>query len=241
MKSNDHKIYLKFVEANYKALEDAFYVALDDLEQKLGDLNISMPISSLPTFEFITNWLTGDFSATYVFNRLDKLDIPDVARKQLTRKLTTLMFENAEVSEYVKLTIAKIKEEVVPLYEKYLKSLLVYFKILSFVEAKEMPLVWVEKRIKENGTSEVWKHQMPTDQLIKKFLAYDLSNTNVKLRLGMNMVSFHENYNINIKYQNVVLGPKRSIDQVAKELGISRTFFGIKLQDTLKTALEDLK
>lgn len=240
MVTSSYKHYIKFLSKKHDEFEEKFYRIVDDFEQKAGDLKIKAPRVFSPTFQFLQSWIDGDLSAKEVYEILVRMDPAEVAKKQITRTLTAFMFQNEPMREYTKYSLSKLNSDVVPLYSDYLKYLTTYFKILTSIESNQIPVTWIEKSLHSNGTIHVTTYNMFTDQLIKKFRIYDMGNSKKKLKIGINLLRFTEEYN-NIIYENIVIGPRSYIDRIASVFNIKMTIYGNEIHQTMNQALKDLK
>lgn len=168
--TNSLRLYRDLMAKKFKESEGLYYGYVDDLTEKLGDLDFHgdtpVPGFEIRQFDFIKDWEYGEISSADVHFFLKKMNPSDVAEKHLTRKLTNYMFQNEEAANYIKCVLPEIKSKVLPVYTRYLHMLTSYFNKLAIEDAKQEPVTWLEVAIQVDGSFKTSIKDMPINQAI---------------------------------------------------------------------------
>lgn len=171
--------YQELMGKKFKESEGAYYTVIDDLTQKLGDLDecgggADVPDFMLKRFPFIYEWENGEISAAQALHRLKQMDPEEVAHKHLTRALTNYMFKDNRAAEYIKGILPDIKTNIVPTYKRYLELLTRYFQKMADEDAKQVPVSWLEVSIQKDDSFRTNLTDMPVNQVINYLDTYFL-------------------------------------------------------------------
>lgn len=190
--------YQELMAKKFKESEGAYYTVIDDLTQKLGDIDLqgqAVPGFELYGFPFITDWEHGWISATSVHQRLMLMKPEEVAHKHLTRRLTSYMFQNDMAAEYIKGILPDIKTRICPIYKKYMEMLTEYFRKLSVEDAKQIPLTWLEVHHQKDGSLTTSLKDMPINQAVNHLDTYFLNEiTKEGYWFGTNVIVIDEDF-----------------------------------------------
>jgi hypothetical protein len=181
----------------FKESEGLYYTHIDDLVEKLADIDIGQtleqPDFELNQFPFLLDWEFGHISSQEVCESLQHLKPAEVAHKHLTRKLTNYMMKNDEAREYIKSILPDIKERICPIYTRYIELLQTYFSKLAFEDARQVPMTWLEVTVKPDNSMTTRIDDMPFNQVlnyIDTYFIHDIDQTG--FFLGKNIFVIHE-------------------------------------------------
>ncbi len=141
------KRYQSFMGRQFNESETKFNDLMDELIKKLVDLGIStqdIPLLTIPKVSFVEDWERGLLTSKGVYNLLKGWDVNEVAHKHLTRKLTKFMFDHDTAADYVKGVLPIIKADIIPVYEKYLKTMIRFFDKARQCDEGQVELTWLE-------------------------------------------------------------------------------------------------
>lgn len=234
-------LYIKHLSKHFKLFDDKYYSIVDDLEQKLFNLGIhKIPDFKITEFVFVEDWLNGKKSSQVVFNIFNGMDINSVANKRITRKLVDFMFKNESVAEEVKVTLAELKLQALPLYINYLNMVKKYFEKLSQWDATQIPIVWIEQYLPddEKGEIKTYVNEMCLNQFINLYNYAILDHIEDGYYLGDNVIHLDES-NAMGRCLHWILGPKTYIDIVKKECSIVREVIGKAEKDAFLKVISE--
>lgn len=214
-----------YVRKKYQLAEEAYYLIIDDLQQKIADLGevnqTLVPDLNLYTFSFIKEWQNGSQDTKYIFNILKAMPKETVARTQLTRKLTKFM-HNKEKScpktyEYTKFALEKIIADVMPKYINYLEFLTKFFEKMQKIDNEQIPLTWLKQTFRNNGEVIKSVRDITLNQAFREIKTMVILHNSEKYMVGKNLVIFNEELSDNDEDLHWIFGPESYINQL-KEL-----------------------
>lgn len=226
----------------YKAIEQAYYPIVDELEQKLSDLKITdLPDFDLHEFSFIKQWQNGDCNAKDVLDVLKSMKPFDqVAEARLTRKLTNYMeFKKMDIlCDYMIPARALIATNAVPLYSKFLGMLETFFTKLTEMEREQMKVTWISQAHK-GDEYETIVQDITLNQTVCQLHYFIPGFNNSKYFMGDNILCLDEDQAQNAHVVHWIFAPKEYIDFLKKEFNIKDAMDILKESAYVSTMIKE--
>lgn len=186
--------YQKVLKKKFTEVEAAYYEHVDELTQKLGDLDSKFEDVdfNLHQFKFIEEWELGLIDSQRVHNIIQNFDAEEIAYVTMTRRINNFMFRHEETSDYVKYTLVKIKENAVPLYTKYIDLLKRFFEKAADCDKKQEKLTWVTVTLVDNNTRTNYAEDFTLNQAVRQIDAYIIEHIDQTFYLGENLICLNE-------------------------------------------------
>lgn len=210
--------YQNSLKIKFEKIEDEYYTIVDELIEKLDDLEPAEKWKEPPEFELgqlriIQDWESGLASSNDVLDMLEGWDLEETARLHMTLKLRNYMFRNEEFTEYLKPVIAEVNAKVAPLYLGYLKNLKTFFTRATECDMAQIDLTWLEVVVgKETKTSIA---EMTLNQTVRQLTTFVWRYVDSSFFLGDHIICLNEGPDEkNVHRSHWVFGPKAYIDML---------------------------
>ncbi len=169
----------RWLKENYSEVETLFYEHVDELEQKIADLDLGVepPGLTFREYSFILDWETGHLSSAEVaeiFQHMAKDHYRSAARARAIKPLQNFMFKHPEVADYVKHTISVLEADVVPKLVKCLMMMGNAFRLMADIDSRQFCVTWVEQTF-EKGQPYLTHEDLPLNQAIRQLDSYVMS------------------------------------------------------------------
>lgn len=218
-----------FLRRKFQETENAYYPIIDDLTQKLADLELhtrkgelKFPDFDIHQFSFIKDWQDGDKSSRQVYAILKTMDMPLVAETQLTRRLDHYMHGRQEtiIGDYVIPCKELVLRKAVPLYAKYLDMLVRYFAKLVEIDQQQEPVTWLEQMHNEDGTIARKIEDLSLNQVIRQLDHQVIPFSDTRYTVGDNIICLNEEMARGAYAIHWLFAPKSYIDELKKQYKI---------------------
>ncbi len=224
------------MENKYRELEGQYYPIVDELEQKLFDLdgiNINLiPDFTLREFSFVKDWQEGYVDSQYVLSIITTFDKERVAKDRLTRKLSNYMLmkhQKDAVLDYITPVRALIETHAVPLYVTYLNMMEKFFTKVTDLEKNQMKVTWIEQVTENNRLKDSSVHDMTINQVIRQIQTEVMPYNINKYFIGSNIIIFDERL-VEKNSTHWIFAPAEYVDILKKEFKVY-DFMDISLKD----------
>lgn len=217
-----------FMRKKYAELEKAYYPIVDDLEQKLSDMEHvdkkQIPDFNIEEFNFIKEWQQGLIDSKSVWDILKTWDLNAVAKTKLTRRLTNYMFhkEDSIVADYVREVRVQLLERAVPVYLTYLQMVLKYFEKLTIEEETEPKITWLEQVFQPDGSQHDGIQDYTFNQVLFQLNTGVMDECESKSYAGDNLIVFDEALSDGLVSMHWLFGPKAYIDEIKLKFNIMK-------------------
>lgn len=195
--------------SRYEQILDNYNNLIDDLVEKLKDLEFSgpMPDLELTEFSFISEFEIGNITAKEVVNRFKKMNnLEDVASRKLTKKLYKFIEKNdGHCVSFFKYTLQEIKDKILPDYARYLKMLSMLFQKMSTIDDQQVKLSWLMVDFENNQVNKNI-FDLTLNQTIRQIAFY--CRTSTKFSIGENILTFDVSYDENCRQVHYIFGPR---------------------------------
>jgi hypothetical protein len=215
-----------FLRRRYQEVENCYYPLIDELVQKLIDLDEvnakNIPDLILHQFAFIKEWQNGDIPSSHVLIILKSMDMNKVALMQLTRRLDNFMNSQANNSakDYIIPCRAILVEKCAPLYSRYLLFLVKYFSKLVEIDKAQEKITWIEKftNIDNKTTTSIADYSL--NQVMRQLDSQIVPFSQTKHAVGDNIICIDEDMAKGAFSVHWLFAPKCYIDFLKKEFNI---------------------
>lgn len=193
----NHKVglYQTWLKKSFSSIEAAYYGHVDELIQKLGDMEIPelvVPDFTLSDYSFVVQWEIGNESSADVCDAFSKMDFNSAAKAKLTKRLINFMMDNDIIADYVKPVVASIDRDCTHLMVKHLGMMQNFFNKMSEIDKQQIPICWIEQKFEAGGMTSV-HNEMPLNQAIKQIDTYIIKQAQQKLFMGDQIIILDEN------------------------------------------------
>ena len=218
-----------FLRRKFQETENSYYPIIDDLTQKLADLelhtrsgNLKFPDFDIHQFSFIKDWQNGDKSSRQVYSILKTMNMQSVAEAQLTRRLDHYMHnrENTVIGDYVKPCKELILAKSVPLYFKYLDMLVRYFEKLVEIDQAQEKVTWIEQMHNNDGTIAKKIEDLPLNQVIRQLDYQVIPFNGSRYYVGENIIVLDEEMAKGAYAIHWLFAPKGYIDELKRRFKV---------------------
>lgn len=194
---NNINYFRTSLSKKYDEFETSYNELMDELVEKIKDLEIyDLPPVEIPQFLFLTEWSNGTKSSQDVLQVLDALNVEDVAKLRVARRLQNYMMVNDELAEHIKPYLARLAEDAVPLYCQYLNIMKIFFKKASECDEQQYKVTWIEVETKLLEGNTIDSHKFIGDftltQTIRQLQECVVPNNMSKYFVGQNVLCFDE-------------------------------------------------
>lgn len=218
----------KLISKKRIKIEKSYYRIVDDLEQVLGNHNVSPPNLNIKEFSLFSKWYRGEVSTSQVVKKLNKLDAEKIAENKIVKKLHNFSEGMGRqvplVENKVRLSVYDLRRDVLPEYVSYINWSKQYFELLEDVDKSQIKIV---KGLSKDGKNYSWE-EMPLNQAIK-YAKNNLSLAQLKYVLNDYMIAF-ETFDKDKKDPKSIdwfLCPGEYVKVFCRALGItSKCYFG---------------
>lgn len=220
--------YQHFARKRFQEVENIYYSHIDELDQKLRDLNEIneklIPDFTLHNFSFVEDWQWGDVNSEYVYGLLKGMNLPDVAEKTVCRRLRNFM-EGKETSapdshHYIKAVHDKLKVTCVPAYLNYLSMLRSYFEKMYLIDKTQVKLTWIQQTWGNDGVVKAKVRDITLNQMSREIDAGIMPHNEHKYTVGDNVVVFDEDLLDDGTTCHWIFGPKEYIAQIRQQFKV---------------------
>lgn len=228
--SNMTKIekYQHFTRKKLQEVENLYYPLVDELEQKLADINEVpekfIPDFTLYTFSFVKEWQAGLVNTEFVLALLKSMNFQNVAEKQLTRRLTNFIHDKetncVKTCDYVKEVRKQLIEKAVPAYVVYLGMLTKYFEKMYEIDQLQVKVTWLEQIFHSNGEVRSSVRDLSLNQVYRDLLSNVTPNGSHKYFVGKNVVVFDEDLTEKDAAVHWLFAPQSYIEQLKKSFNV---------------------
>lgn len=232
--------YQHFLRRKFQELENSYYPLVDDLTQKLHDIDginkKRIPDLDIHQFSFIKEWQNGDVSSSYVLAILKTLNIHQVADTQLTRRLSNYISSRnpGVIHDYVLPCRAIIAEKSVPLYAKYLEMLVKYFEKLVEIDQTQEPVTWIEQTFIPKEETKMKVEDLTLNQVIRQLDCQVIPFNHTRYYVGDNVICLDEELSKGGYSIHWIFAPKAYIDEL-------KSYFDVTDAMDLKSESEYIK
>jgi hypothetical protein len=213
----------EFMKKKYLSAEAKYCDIIDDLTEKLNDMDIKdTPDLSFKGFDFIEDWENGTVSSAHVNSILEKINPTEVAHKQITRRLTSYMFQNEQSAEYIKGLLPLLKTTVCPVYESYLKFMKIYFRKVASLDAEQELVTWLEVVVDKDNSLATYIRDVTLNQVIRQLDAYFLNDLDDSYFFNKNVIAIHENVGRGERTTHWLFAPNAYIEKLKEMYDIDK-------------------
>lgn len=248
--STKFKHYQKWLTAAHSDIERIYYDHVDELTQKLGDLDLpGLPPERIPAFAlkpyiFISQWEDGEISSTQVYDVFVKMNnkgdgLRTAARAKVIKPLVKFMMEHESLATFVKYTISILEVEVVPKMIKYLEMLMKFYEHTSKTDSFQIPITWVQQTF-EKGEITIRSDDLSLNQALKQLQSYVMYKTDQTFYHKDGVVVFDQIDSIDERYIHWLFAPRTYIELLRSIFDINTSIEGKKEEDYLRELLKDL-
>ncbi len=186
--------YQGFLKRKFNEVEDVYYSEVDELTQKLGDLDSKFEDVdfNLKNFSFIKEWEEGLVDSKYVYNIVRSWDAEEIAHTSMTRRMNNFMFKYEDTADYVKYTLAQVKEKALPLYIKYIEMLKKFFEKAADCDSKQEKITWITITAFKDNTTTNYAYDFTLNQTIRQLERHVIDYADQLFYMGNNAVCFNE-------------------------------------------------
>lgn len=215
-----------FLRRKFQQMENEYYPIVDDLVQKLADLDgidvKQIPNLDIAQFSFIKEWQDGNVTSEHVLAILKTLSVDKVAETQLTRRLTNYMLnkENTVVGDYVRPCRSLILKQVVPLYVAYLDMLHKYFEKLVEIDSSQEKVTWIEQICVPDTPMKVRAEDLSLNQVIRQLDHQVIPFNSTRYFVGDNILCLDEELTKGAYAVHWIFAPKCYIDELKRTFKI---------------------
>lgn len=216
-----------YLRRKFQLLENVYYPIVDDLAQKLSDLDgvdpKSVPDFDIHQFSFIREWQDGDLTSQHVLTILNTLNMEKVATTQLTRRLTNYIFnkQNTIASDYVLPCREMILTRAVPIYILYLEMLRKYFTKLVEVDQAQEKITWIEQMHNSDQSVSMKADDLTLNQVIRQLDHQVIPFNSTRYTVGDNLICLDEEMARGAYAIHWICAPKAYIDELKKQFKIT--------------------
>lgn len=213
------------IRNRYLQVDARFYDIVDELGEKVYDLNprTKFEVKLKHSYKFLDEWENGDVSSAYVLDILKTWDIEDVANLSVIRPLNNFMYAHDEFAEHVKGTIAQIRSEIIPMYKMYLERMIKFFEMASKVDARQIPVTWLEVTSEVDGSIKTKCDELTLNQVVRQIDAYVLKYIDHKMFLENNMVCISEVPHGGVQRSHWIFAPEAYVNFLKKTYDINES------------------
>ena len=219
-----------FLRRKFQETENSYYPIIDELTQKLHDLELhttsgplKMPDFDIHQFTFIKDWQDGDKSSRQVYSILKTMNMQVVAETSLIRRLDHYMENHkaGRVADYVLPVKALILKHSVPLYVRYLDMLVRYFAKLAETDMAQEKITWIEQSHNSGSTITKTIQDLSINQAIRQLDYQVIPFNNHRYSVGNNLICLDENLAKGAHAVHWLFAPKAYIDELKKQFKIA--------------------
>lgn len=215
LQNNKIGLFQRHLMKKFADIETAYYLQIDELTQKLGDMDlatdIKIPDFTMQEFSFITQWEQGLMSSGEVCDIFEVMDIHQASKSKLTKRLINFMMDNDSLADYIKPVIAGIENDCMENMEKYLVMMQRYFVRMDTVDQSQIEISWVEQ-IFDDGEVLMKHHDMPLNQAIKHIETFILKDLNQKFYIQDQIIVFDEDLGHDDRIIHWIFAPRTYIE-----------------------------
>ncbi len=243
--SNKLRHYKRFLKEKHTQLENVYYAAIDELTQKLGDLElpgIVVPDFVLTEFSFIAQWEDGHISSTEVYEIFKKMEgqggYRTAARSKVIKPLQAYLKDNDVFSGFIKYTLTELETNAVPVMEKYIELMGKAFKHMAEIDARQIKVTWIEQTFDKG---EVWciSEEMSLNQTIRQINAYVARVSDATYFVKDSVVVFDQIHSMDERTINYIFGPRTYIELLKALYEIKSELTGEAEEKYLKEIIMD--
>jgi len=189
-------IYRKWLKNKFTEFDNIYWEKLDELREKLKDISsgLDFPELRLEEYAFISDWKVGKISSSQVYHIFRGMNIENVARTRVLRKLSKYMLTNDEYADYCKYTLQELKDQALPLYTKYLEMLKKYFEVLARIDSEQVQVTWLEQFLPGDAGGEIKTRicEIPFNQFVYQLDAFIIGCIENRYSIGDNVIVLDE-------------------------------------------------
>lgn len=218
-----------FLRRRFQELENSYYPVVDNLVQKLADLEEvnrkTLPDLDIHQFSFLKEWQDGQISSKNVLTIIKTMDFDKVAKTQLTRRLDHFIEnkQNTRMSDYVIPCRDLILRHSVPIYVRYLNMLRQYFEKLVDVDATQEKVTWIEQIHKPDTSIELKIEDLTLNQVVRRLDTIVIPFNNSKYVVGDNTLCLDEDMAKGARAVHWIFAPKCYIDLLKKNFKVNES------------------
>lgn len=234
--SNRIGLYQRWLKNRFHSIETLYYNSVDDLTQKLGDLDepgIQPEDFTLTEYTFIQQWEDGLISSAQVYEIMTMMNIEHAARAKITKRLQNYMFKYEILTPHIKPVIAELDGECMTLMIEYLVMMRRFFKQMTKIDDTQMQISWVQQFFKKDNGTEVVTEEMSLNQTIHHIDAFIDKSASQRFHLLDQVIVFDEEVGVDDRAIHWIFGPRTYIE-------LLRVLFNVK-EDLGKLEIEFLK
>lgn len=223
--------YRTFVHKRAMALNVAYCILMDGLQENLAELDIKgvsvfKNETELMPLRIFLEWEAGHKSATEVFYHMTKMEYPEVAKNKLFRTTKRIKKATHDVSvhQLVDSVEHTLNADVLPLYVEFLRRAESLFDGLKRMDETQPPVLYARfKGIADpKDPKGITTKDVTPDQVYKLVESLGLSGHEAYLCNDF-MLIFELRDSSQMKHVHWFLSDMATIDTIRKDMGIYRS------------------
>lgn len=241
--NNTTRLYQRWLRDKFAEIEDIYYSEIDDLNQKIGDIEdvkADPEDFTLTKYSFIQEWENGVISSAEVYRIMNIMNIEQAAKAKITKRLLNHMIKYDELANVIKPVLTELNGECVKRMVRYLEMMRVFFKKMTEIDNTQMKLSWVQQIFEKDKGVDVISGEMTLNQTIHHIEAFINKSAMQRFYLKDQIVVFDEEIGTEDRAIHWIFAP-RSYIELLKVLFNIKEKLGDEEMDFLKSMVKEIE